>query len=248
MSYKKENIVLIVEDDIQAAGALEIMLAERQEFKVAGVAYDALDALKKIQTLKPDILMLDIELPGKNAFELLEDLARQHIKPAIIFTTGHDEYVLKAIKQAAFDYLLKPIDKRELHQTLDRFLTEHPINKTDSGPTSLLKELTSPQKVCFHTRTGIFFIDPVDILYVEADLNYSILHFSGKKQLMVSYNLRKTLEMLPQDRFMRISRSYAVNKRYLDKILINKKLCYLRKDEEEIGLKMSGVSINKIKD
>ncbi|MEJ2507286.1 MAG: response regulator, partial [Ignavibacteriaceae bacterium] len=110
---------LIVDDERLARTELKRLLTPFKDVKVVGEAVNAEDALEKIQQLKPDLLFLDIQMPGKTGFEMLEELDSV---PTVIFTTAYDEYALKAFEYNALDYLLKPIEPKRIEETVNKLV------------------------------------------------------------------------------------------------------------------------------
>jgi two-component system LytT family response regulator len=136
--------------------------------------------------------------------------------------TAYDQYAIKAIKNQAFDYLLKPVNRKELKQCLLRFI-ERKNDDTDNGPS--LKIIESNERLTrirVNTRTGTLFINPADILFCKAEGNYTSV-CTGKKQHLCSMNLGKVEEMLPKNGFIRVGRSYIVNFEHIT--MLDRKEC-----------------------
>jgi two-component system LytT family response regulator len=176
-------------------------------------------------------LFLDIQMPGKSGFEILGELRRAGVKPCVIFVTAFENFAIRAIKASAFDYILKPVDRSELAVAVERAIAR--INDTESERNfSLLLEMTSRKKLRFNTAGGFILIDPSDIIYVQADWNYSEIHLGKEKHEVVVVNIGEIEKMLPPQEFARISRSVIVNLKYLSKGQRIKRLCILNKDGE----------------
>lgn len=117
----KKITCIIVDDEKEARDRLEHLLKMLDDIEILEKEGNSGIAVKKITELKPDIAFLDIEMPGKSGLEIVEEVRANHIFPTFIFVTGYNQYTLKAIKKAAFDYLLKPVDIDELRETIERF-------------------------------------------------------------------------------------------------------------------------------
>jgi len=111
----------VVDDEKEACLRMCEIIRKFQELKLAGYNQDADEAVKSIITLKPDIVFLDIELPGKNGFDIIQEVRKYNIFPVFVFVTAYNQYAINAIRERAFDYLLKPVDIREFKEAIERF-------------------------------------------------------------------------------------------------------------------------------
>lgn len=160
--------------------------------------------------------MLDVEMPGSNGFDLLNRAIEN--KFDVIFTTAHNHYAIKAIRFSALDYLLKPIDFLELQNAVNR----HTIRQQNDNQKPLMQNLinnlqksdTRDFKLALSTMEGIFFYAPVEIIYCEAKNNYTQFYFDKQKPLLVSKTLGEYEEILKDYGFLRIHKSFLVNKQY----------------------------------
>lgn len=174
------------------------------------------EALTVLQDITPDILFLDIEMPGINGFELLEQFCHPDFE--IVFTTAYNEYAIKAIKHSAFDYLLKPVDKDELIQTVRRVRENKALQTTDRID-SLLKMLDvkkQNKRFAVPTMAGLIMVDSETILYCESDSAYCKIFFiNTSKPLVISKTLKEVEEVLQGADFCRIHHSYFINMKYV---------------------------------
>jgi two-component system LytT family response regulator len=193
----------IVEDEPLARKRLVRLLEQRGDIEVAGVAADGDEALERISPADPDLLFLDIHLPGLGGFDVLDQI-RGGARPFVIFTTAYDEYALKAFEVHAIDYLLKPFDDVRLNAALDRAL---PLIR-GSNPSAR-----------FIVKSGgrILFLGADDIAWISAADNYVYLHVNGASHL-VRTTLRALERTLEPGRFVRIHRSAIVNVASIDRI------------------------------
>lgn len=203
---------LIVDDEESARKLLAKLLEELQCFDEIRMARSVSSAMNEMIQFCPDIIFLDIKMPGKDGFTLIPDLPSEN-KPAIVIVTAYDNFAIKAIKNQAFDYLLKPVDRKELKQCVQRLIesraVEHPEEKT------LAKEHGEKiSRIRVNTRTGTVFINPISVLYCKADGNYTKI-VTGEKQHLCSLNLGKVEEHLSGVGFMRLGRSYIINIEYI---------------------------------
>lgn len=235
---KTRNILeaVIVEDEPESLSLLSSLLLKTGLVEVTGSTRDPLEAVRIIISLNPDIVFLDIKMPGMNGFEILDDLHRiKSVHPHIVFTTAFDDYAIKAFENAAFDYLLKPIEPSRLKDTLMRCLDNRESGKVQN--TSLL--LNSYRKLFFRNISGIVLIEPEEIIYVAADGNYSKFFLSDGKTQVVTSLLHKVEEQLPMRDFIRVSRSALINAAYLKRINTKQSECVLSMNQVEYRIKVS---------
>ncbi len=186
-------------------------------------------ALAALENAQPDVLFLDVEMPGATGFELLKNLG-EDAPFQVIFTTAHSEYAIEALRGGAFDYLLKPVQEDELARALERLGQKMRARQADiaAGPQSrgiaaLLKSIQSLQdkdkKLPVPTAEGVLFLPLADIIRAEAAGSYSTIYLTGKQKLMTSKNLTELEEMLGSDDFCKVHKSHLVNLRYVSKYI-----------------------------
>jgi len=224
---------LIIDDEEDARDILERLLLRLENIAIVGKASSADEGFEMILKLKPDIVFLDIQMPVKDGFALVKQLKNFKLKTTIIFVTAHVEYAIEALKVAAFDYLLKPVEFTDLKNTIQRYHEEKHKDINDQKVDLLLDMLNKKNKICFNTRTGYIYVKPDDIVYCEADVNYTSIFFGGSRKEVVTVNIGKMEEMLDREKFYRISRSYLINLDYLVKADRKLKCCELYKNEEK---------------
>jgi len=227
---------VIVEDEFDSLELLQKLINENGLARVTGSTSDPSKAVNLICTSNPDIMFLDIRMPGKNGFEILDDLLRiKTTPPYVVFTTAFDEYAIKAFDYAAFDYLLKPVEPKRLNETLLRCI-ENKQSGTRQGTARLLD---SYKKLFFRNVSGVLIVDPAEVIYIQADGNYSVFHFSECKTETVTSLLHRVEKQLPDDSFFRVSRSGIINTRYLKKINTRLLHCVLVKNDREFRIEIS---------
>ncbi len=206
---------LIIDDEPEAINMLKVLTQDMDMIEITGNTSDPDKVLSAYLKASPDLLLLDIQLGTRTGFDVLKELHEHKLYPLVIFTTAHDQYLLKAIRAGAFDYLLKPIDKTELLEALAKVqmqLEEHSIEKRMEA---IEKAVRNQRKLRFNTQSGFMLIDPNDIIYIEADWNYSDLILQNGKREVISMNIGMVLAMLPPNQFARINRSIIVNLSHL---------------------------------
>jgi len=228
---------LIVDDEENARILLTKLLEETFYFNEIRAAESVDEAYNELSSFEPDIIFLDIKMPGKDGFSFIEDLPENYKKYKIVFVTAYDQYALKAIKNQAFDYLLKPMNRNELKQCLDRFIERRKEDHENSSPVKVIEIGGKITRIRVNTRTGTLFINPADILLCKAEGNYTSVH-TGKKQHLCSMNLGKLEELLPQNEFIRVGRSHIINFEYIT--MLDRKECtvILTKDNDTVKVKI----------
>jgi two-component system LytT family response regulator len=215
--------VIMVDDEPQNSKALDIKLKElADDIEVVGVFNYPEKAVSAIKKLKPDLVFLDIEMPGMNGFQLLEKLEQFDFE--VIFVTAYNEYMLNALHISALDYLLKPVDTEELKNALERFRKRINIqyNRLDKKEqfellSETLRDQNAPKRLAVATLHGITFLKIKEIVRVEALSNYSTFHLVNKQKIMVSKTLKDFESLLIQQNFFRVNRSCIVNTDYIIK-------------------------------
>jgi len=214
---------IIIDDEKRSCNTLvKLINLCDSEIEILGEAYNIDDGLTLINNTKPDLVFLDINMPGGNGFNLLEKISTIDFK--IIFTTAHDEFAISAIKLGAFDYLLKPIALDELEATLIRVKDLSSESKEDYENllNLILDKNQSPKKIPIAQMNGITFLDSEDIIRCAADNNYTVLHLKNKQQMVSSKTLKDYDNILSPLGFFRAHRSHLINVQYVSKFLKGK--------------------------
>ncbi len=224
---------VIVDDEEEARDVFERLLLRTGDINIIGKASNAEDGLELILDKKPDIAFLDVQMPGKDGFELVREMKKFNLNTTVVFVTAHIEYAVNALKVAAFDYLLKPVEIDELKQTIKRFKNEKKQELSTNKIDILLDMLDKNNKISFNTRTGYIYISPKEIVYCQADVNYTEIIINSERKEVVTINIGKIEEMLPKTNFHRLSRSHLINTNFLAKADRKTKSCELYKDNEK---------------
>lgn len=204
---------LIIDDEPPARARLQKLLENFPEtFRVVDEAKNGIEAVEKINQLQPDVIFLDIEMPGWNGFEVLERLDKI---PIVIFCTAFDQYSLKAFETNSIDYLLKPVRLERLQQTVGK-LSSFKNNLSSATMMSVLKELYSQKEekkmtsITVKKGDKLIFIKLDEVIHFEADEKYVTL-YTAKENHLIEQSLSQ-LELKLPDYFMRVQRSVIVNK------------------------------------
>lgn len=194
---------LIIDDERLARNELRRLLAGFPEIIVVGEAQNADEAIRRINELKPDLLFLDIQMPGKDGFDLLEEL---DAAPLVLFTTAYDEFALKAFDYNALDYLLKPIEPARLAQAIKK--VQEIFSRNVEAPRA--DRLKPSDQVFVRDGERCWFIKIETILLFESEGNYTRLHFGGHRPL-IPRSLNSLEERLDPKEFFRANRKHIVN-------------------------------------
>ncbi|MBV9877305.1 MAG: response regulator transcription factor [Verrucomicrobia bacterium] len=199
---------LIIDDERLARAEVRRLLDDFDWVKVVGEAENAEQALALIQAQQPDLLFLDIQMPDKTGFELIEEIRGE--MPRIIFTTAYDDFALRAFEVNALDYLMKPITPDRFAAALSR-VREEPVAPEDQSP------LRSSDQVFVRDGERCWFIAVSKIRLLESEGNYTRVRFENQSPLI--YRSLSTLEQrLPADDFFRINRQQVINLHFIERI------------------------------
>ncbi len=202
---------LIIDDERLARVELRRLLSPFKEINIVGEAINADDAKSKINELNPDLIFLDIQMPGKNGFELLEELDRV---PIVIFTTAYDEYALKAFEYNAMDYLLKPIEPKRLEETVKKIVERNRKTITQDSENPIL---TETDQVFVKDGERCWFVKLESVRLFESEGNYVRLYFEENKPLILR-TLNYLDERLDSRTFFRANRKHIINLKYIENI------------------------------
>ncbi|MFN8355522.1 MAG: LytTR family DNA-binding domain-containing protein [Spirosomataceae bacterium] len=178
------------------------------------------EGLKVIRNHAVDVVFLDIEMPKMNGFQLLETLGE--IDFSIVFVTAYDKFAVKAFKFSAIDYLLKPTDAKDLQAAVQKVERSR---KIDTRQMELLKQYlvpapkTFPEKIALPHQDGVVFVELKNILYCEADDNYTRFYLANGQKHLISKTLRDIQEVLEERNFLRVSRQHLINLDHIAKFM-----------------------------
>lgn len=214
---------LIIDDEENARKGLEKNLERyfSDRVQVVDLSASVNDGVKSITKYEPDIVFLDVEMPVDNGFKLFDYFKEYYFE--VIFTTAYREFALDAIKHAALDYLLKPINQIDLREALKKYSQKQNLFTRHKRIETLLNNLNTPDnikhKVALPTSEGYHMVLINNIMYCEADINYSKVYFNDGSNMMLSKTLKFVEELLPNEIFVRIHKSYLLNINYLKKYM-----------------------------
>lgn len=215
------NAILIDDEESNLSSLKEKIGRHCRQVNIVATCDSAYKGIAAIESLHPDLVFLDIEMPVMNGFLMLQELGYKDFE--LIFTTAYDHYAIKAIRYSALDYLLKPIDIDDLKTAVQR-AEDKKGKHTANRRLELLLENLSPkkqsyQRIAVPTVEGLQFIKVSEIVYLEANINYTHIFMNGGEKHIVCHTLKDLEEMLDADTFLRIHHSYIINKTFAEKYI-----------------------------
>lgn len=200
---------IIVDDERLARQELKSLLAEHKDVEVIAECANAAEAKEKIAQMKPDVVFLDIQMPGKTGLELAQELSPV---PELVFITAHDEFALRAFEVNALDYLLKPVQPDRLAETLKKL-----FSKEDDTPQDFRTVLTDEDQVFLKDGERCWFVKLSNVRLFESEGNYVRVFFETNKPLILR-SLNNLEQRLSPNSFFRASRKHIVNLKWIENI------------------------------
>jgi len=210
---------LIIDDEKLARELLREFLAAFPQIEILGECSKGSDAVEQIEKLKPDLIFLDVQMPGMTGFDVLDEIIHE---PYVIFTTAYDQYAIKAFEKNAVDYLLKPLDEERFKLAINRALQRKKMESENieellSGMHTPVMR-TSYDAHIFVQKSEKLFNLPVDeIMYLEASGDYTVIS-TKNDQFVSSSGIGKLEEIMNPDKFIRVHRSTIINLSFLKEI------------------------------
>ena len=214
--------VLIIDDEMKARNVLRLYI-EKLIPEITHIENaDSVDtAIELLETYKPDIVFLDVEMPYKNGFRFLTEVSNPSFD--VIFTTAYNHYAIQAIRFSALDYLLKPVDPEELKAAVQRHVQKKQEQKDhkdlyDNLVENIGKKEVKDFKIAVPSAEGFYFFMVDDILHLEADSNYTHIHLAHKRPFIASKTLKHFEDMLEDFNFIRTHKSHLVNPKHITRL------------------------------
>jgi len=204
---------VLVDDEKKALQSLAWELTNfSDEIHIVASFTDPFEALSYLNNNTPDCLFLDIEMPTMDGFQFIQKLNNKDFP--VVITTAYNQYAIKALKNEAIDYLLKPIDSDDLSETIVKIKKFNSKNYTTERLEKILLNINSiekQKKITFNTDGKLVFLESDQILYAESDGNYSTIYLTDGHKIVLTKKLKEVNELLPSDSFFRIHNSYIIN-------------------------------------
>lgn len=221
---------IIIDDEQGALDSMEILLAEFPEIKLVSKIKNPLDAFSILINKKPKLLFLDIEMPGINGIDFLEKIREFDADILVVFVTAYSDYAFKAIKHHSFSYLLKPVVRLELKETIEKVVK-----------TLKIKQALESEVVVVNSKSGSFFLKPDNILYFSANGSYTWVHMCDESAHLVSNNMGALMAKFPDEMFIKLNRSLVVNRNYMYSVNRKQKQCVVKCKGKETAFEVSSV-------
>lgn len=211
------NVLIIDDEELSRDTIAAIVRQYCDHTRVVGEAGSVKEGLKAIRELKPDVILLDIQLGDGSGFELLR--MAEPVQAFVIFITAYEEYAIKAFKTAALDYLLKPVDIGELQSAIQKAKDQKQRSSIETQLNILLTNFNqvsavNSQKIVLKTNEQIHILSSNEIMHIEAEGNYTQFYLVNRKTILVSKTLKDYEEILDKSIFVRIHQSHIVNMSY----------------------------------
>ncbi|MEM9984186.1 MAG: LytTR family DNA-binding domain-containing protein [Bacteroidota bacterium] len=236
--------VLIADDEQPARNKMKRLLSKFNDGEVVGFAENGLEALEQIHKEKPDLVFLDIEMPGMNGLEVAENIDLDQM-PAVVFATAYSEHAIKAFEVNAIDYLLKPFNEERLRSTVDKVQDNRSDSVLDKDKiteilrSELAEDIKTPfsNKVPIPTRDRYKLVDYADVVCIEVE-ERSVRLFTDERSYLLNHTLDTFERKLPSDMFFRVNRSCIIGLKHVKEIVIwfgNRFKIILSNDKEVIS-------------
>lgn len=212
--------IVIIDDEIQACSALQNMIKFYcREVEIVGMAHGVTDGIALIKETSPDLVLLDIQMPDGLGFDVLKAFKLPEFR--VVFVTAYEQYAIRAIRFAAFDYLLKPVNPDELADAVTRAETNLMQRNYESRVQMMAEAACNPappmRRMVLNTAESVYVAWIDDIVRCEADQNYTHFYFGSRDKITVSRTLKDFDEMLAGCGFFRVHQSHLINMAWVDR-------------------------------
>jgi len=220
----------IVDDEPDACRLLQNLLSEYTAIRVQRTFTSGLKALDAVTLKMPDVIFLDIDMPEITGMEFLKQIHTIRPSAKVVFVSAYPEYALEAIQNSAFDFIVKPIAKANLRRVVHKIIaSKKNLPQPGSG---------NHHHLLLKTTEGHHYIKDDDVLFLEAESNYTKIFLKNKETLLSGINLGRLSQKLPKESFVRISRKHIINKNYLKFLDFCKKQCTVSANGKMYKLKV----------
>lgn len=199
---------ILIDDEHLALAELQMMLDKHPQLQVVATAANATEAMEKIKLHQPDLIFLDINMPGQSGFDLLQELEDA---PQVIFVTAYDQFAIKAFEVNALDYLLKPVNAERLEEAISKALKQIQLLKKEE------QKLRIDKRIFIKDGEHCYFVPLAEVFLIESVGNYARVFYGDKKPLLHK-SLNYLEEKLPETHFFRTDRQHIINIQFIKKI------------------------------
>lgn len=213
---------IIIDDETSSRNSLRQKLTNHcPDVIIIGECENGEEGVKILTDKLPDLIFLDVEMPRMNGFTMLQQIKNKNFE--VIFITAYDHYAIKAIKFSALDYLVKPVEVEDLKEAVNKAAAKRKVSFVNDRLNLLLHNFLLDKKVhqriAIPSMDGLQFIQIDDIIYLEAQSNYTCFYLLNNRKITVTKTLKEYEELLPSSVFIRIHHSYIINKSLVDKYI-----------------------------
>ncbi len=236
---------LIVDDEAPSRSEMRYLLNKINEVEVLGEATTADEAMQLMESVKYDVVLLDINMPGVSGLEMVEKIKQLNYEPSVIFITAYGQFAVKAFELEAVDYLLKPISEERLRKAISK-VKRH--LKKGGESSDLKKKRATLERIPVTKQSKTILINPDEIYFIESQGEFTLIH-STKGEFLSSFRLKEFESRLPEKSFFRSHRSYVVNlDQTTEMISLYGGLCLLKmKDPQHSEVPVSRRQARKLK-
>lgn len=242
---ERELKALIVDDDKSARLILSKFLEINGNVILASSVSTTNEAMQAIETIMPDVIFLDINMPMEDGLQFAERLRMNNIEVPIVFTTAYKNYALSAISVKPLDYLVKPFGLDDVFNVLDKVEKEID-NKIELYAREKKSGLRNPDAIRFIVSNGFVFIKPSDIFYIRVFGSKSEVMMNNGESKVLSLNMNEVADELKHFNFFRINRSAVINLKYIDRIDKKARICFIKYNNDEVGFLITHRVLNEL--
>jgi DNA-binding LytR/AlgR family response regulator len=227
MVENKTITAMIIDDDEEAIALLEIYLKAFQEIEIVDKTTNPKQGIKQLIRKMPDMVFLDIDMPDINGLEVAEVIKDNQLSTEIVFTTAHSKYAFKSLNLEPLDYLVKPFGPEELISVVNRYKTRIKRKELERSMDIFIQNNRPVKKVKLTTNSGVVFINPQEVMLLQAKINYSIAHLSNGSIELITQPMQKIIDLMDFSNLVKANRSSYINIQYLRKVDRRNKICML---------------------
>ena len=237
---------IIVEDEARSLNLMKNLLNQIPRVRISGAFRDPEEALAFTRKSPPDLIFLDIKMPKLDGMQFIDILQKEHIIRPFIFVTAYEEYMINALRKSAVDYLLKPVNLKQLQAAIKRFEAQQ--TPSSAGLVNNQIDRLHTELLRFNFKYGFEIVPRSEIVLLEADGNYSLIRLSDHRKLTVSQNIGKFGYLVTHHGFLKIHRSYMINPDYFRKVNRLSRICTLSVEGHEYKAKVSTNGLKTLDD
>ncbi len=245
MSNNNRFKVLIVDDEAEARLLLRSLLGEIRNVEVVGEASQAEEALYCLVEHFPDLIFMDINMPGKTGMDLIHLIKKRNVDIPVVFISAFKEYAIQAIRNGVYDYLLKPVSRTELEHVIEKYRRR---NERDLPRRliEMLENIKEDTKIRINSRHSYILINPSDIVFCQTEDGYTVIYLSNGKEEVASGPLAQIESMVENWNFYRLGRSVLINQDYIRSVDKTSDKCVLQSSSHSWEIKASHKAITEL--